>query len=41
LRIFSNAAFEWLTGIDQRQMEHYAVGHSKAKIELALYALKS
>lgn len=43
--VFSNAAFERLTGINQKQIQHYASGHKKPrpaqakKIETALHNL--
>ncbi len=43
--IFSNAAFERITGINQKQMQHYATGHRnprpemRKKIETALHLL--
>jgi hypothetical protein len=43
--IFTNAAFEKLTGINQKQIQHYASGHRKPrpaqakKIESALHKL--
>ncbi|MDR0802047.1 type II toxin-antitoxin system HicB family antitoxin [Fluviicola sp.] len=43
--IFSNSAFEHLTGINQKQIQHYATGHRKPrpaqrhKIENALHNL--
>jgi hypothetical protein len=43
--IFTNAAFEKLTGINQKQIQHYASGHRKPrsaqakKIETALHKL--
>jgi len=45
--IFTNAAFERITGINQKQIQHYATGHRKPrpaqtkKIEQALHALGS
>lgn len=45
--IFTNSAFERITGINQRQMQHYASGHrnpgaeTKKKIETALHRLGS
>ena len=45
--IFSNAAFERITGINQKQIQHYASGHRnprpamKKKIETALHKLGS
>ncbi|MBL7866623.1 MAG: type II toxin-antitoxin system HicB family antitoxin [Flavobacterium lindanitolerans] len=43
--IFTNSALEKLTGINQKQIQHYATGHRKPraeqreKIETALHAL--
>lgn len=43
--VFTNAAFERLTGINQKQLQHYASGHRKPrplqakKIEAALHKL--
>jgi predicted RNase H-like HicB family nuclease len=43
--IFSNAAFERITGINQKQMQHYATGYRhprpemRKKIETALHLL--
>lgn len=43
--IFSNSAFEKITGINQKQIQHYATGHRKPrpeqreKIEKALHNL--
>lgn len=31
--IFSNAAFEKITGINQKQIQHYATGHRKPRAE--------
>jgi predicted RNase H-like HicB family nuclease len=45
--IFTNAAFERITGINQKQIQHYASGHRKPreeqvkKIEKALHNLGS
>lgn len=45
--IFTNAAFERITGINQRQIQHYSTGHRKPrpaqikKIETALHTLGS
>ncbi len=45
--IFTNAAFERITGVNQRQMQHYASGYrnpgpvTKKKIEAALHRLGS
>jgi predicted RNase H-like HicB family nuclease len=43
--VFTNAAFEKITGINQKQIQHYATGHRKPraaqrqKIERALHSL--
>lgn len=43
--VFTHAAFERITGINQRQLQHYATGHRKPrpvqakKIEAALHKL--
>lgn len=45
--IFTNAAFERITGINQKQIQHYSTGHRKPrmaqvkKIEIALHKLGS
>ena len=45
--IFTNAAFERITGINQKQIQHYSTGHRKPrltqakKIETALHKLGS
>ncbi len=31
--IFSNAALEKLTGINQKQLQHYSTGHRKPRVE--------